>query len=259
MKTMNVKAENFSTVNAVYLAELASMAYLKPQEINEKVSELGFRHEEFFQDEGTDTQVFIACNDNARIISFRGTEPGEIKDWESDMEVHLTDALGGKVHKGFYKALNSVWEKLLPSLLKDDRPLWVTGHSLGAAIAVLAVAKLYKEKNVKAQGLYTFGQPRCGDHQFSEKFDELFAQKTFRFVNHNDIVPRVPLKSMHYAHVGQSKYFNKNGKLGDELSWRHNFFSKLEDDFVTIFTGEALTDHQMKNYLENTKNIEGPS
>jgi triacylglycerol lipase len=255
MTTFDAREESFSKVNAVCLAEAASMAYQDPQKIADRIGSLGFSTEHFYQDKKTDTQAFIARNDKAMLLSFRGTEPKKYKDWESDLEVALTPALDGKVHHGFYEALISVWDSIVPVLRKNQLPLWVTGHSLGAAIATLAVAKLHHEEGIKAQGLYTFGQPRCGDKEFAGNFDKIFMQRTFRFVNYQDIVPKVPLESMHYTHVGNCKYFNKSGNLDVKTSWKHHFLTKLEDSFSSFFTGEVLSDHEIKNYLANTRKL----
>lgn len=54
----------------------------------------------------------------------------------------------------------------------------------------------------QAKGLYTFGQPRTGDREFARKPDADFEQQTFRYVNNNDIVTRVPFRAMNYSHVG---------------------------------------------------------
>jgi triacylglycerol lipase len=57
-------------------------------------------------------------------------------------------------------------------------------------------------------GVYTFGQPCIGDAVFATKYDGLLQSRTFRFVNHNDLVPR--LLELKFRHVGQIRYFDEN-------------------------------------------------
>ena len=78
----------------------------------------------------------------------------------------------GRVHTGFYHALQDIWPQMqtrIGQLRSDDRdnarpqrPLWITGHSLGAAMATLAAAELIM-RDEPFYGGYTFGSPRCGD------------------------------------------------------------------------------------------------
>ncbi|KAJ9529583.1 hypothetical protein QJQ45_013902 [Haematococcus lacustris] len=83
------------------------------------------------------------------------------------------------------------------------RRLWVTGHSLGGAMATLTALGL-KRQGYNVAGLYTFGSPRVGNAGFSRLFrDAGLWTRSYRFVNEDDAVPQVPLTVMGYAHVGQ--------------------------------------------------------
>ena len=79
---------------------------------------------------------------------------------------------GGKVHRGFKAALSEVWtslEKHISNLHRNNLKIWLTGHSLGAALATLAADRLGN-----AQGLYTFGSPRIGDRDFKNQYLEQY-------------------------------------------------------------------------------------
>jgi len=139
------------------------------------------------------------------------------------------------VHGGFWRALNQVWlSKIMPNIaLLRSKPLWITGHSLGGAIAVLAAMRLFRELpgGPTAQGVYTFGQPRVAKLGFAAAYQASpLWNRTFRFVNNMDIVPRVPPRVLKYCHVGRCGFFNNNRVLGSQpmaiealQPWRETF------------------------------------
>ncbi|GAQ84071.1 Triacylglycerol lipase [Klebsormidium nitens] len=91
-----------------------------------------------------------------------------------------------------------------------EAKVYITGHSLGGALAALFAGLLAAENDVMAErigGLYTFGQPRIGDWSFAEYLHNklnLPEQRYVRLIYANDLVPRVPFNSsMHqYKHLG---------------------------------------------------------
>jgi triacylglycerol lipase len=123
---------------------------------------------------------------------------------------------GMKVHQGFQRALDEVWQDLLDALKplhSPSRTLWMTGHSLGAALATLAAERY---KNV--QGLYTFGSPRVGDSRFRVQF----PAKGYRLVHNNDIVTELPLPGI-YFHVGELWYIDSQGELHHDSKFMEMF------------------------------------
>jgi triacylglycerol lipase len=131
--------------------------------------------------------------------------------------------------------------------------LWFTGHSLGAALATLAVAKLRYEEDKPVYGLYTFGQPRTGDRNFERTFNQDFKPRAFRFVNNNDVVPRVPPRELRYSHVGTFLCFDADGKLHSDISWWYRLLDSIKgniEDFLKPGT-DGIRDHAMNNYLHN--------
>lgn len=89
-----------------------------------------------------------------------------------------------------------------PELIPRCQPekmeaLYITGHSLGAALAVLAAAMLHVSPRYacireKLRGVYTFGQPLMGDQEFSDACDARFGELVFRHVYGHDIVTHLP-------------------------------------------------------------------
>ncbi|KAI8139697.1 Alpha/Beta hydrolase protein [Fennellomyces sp. T-0311] len=72
---------------------------------------------------------------------------------------------------------------------------YVAGHSLGGALATVFVAKMLQSQSPllnQFYGLYTYGQPRIGDDDFTRAFPPEISTKVFHHAYNNDIVPRVP-------------------------------------------------------------------
>ncbi|KAL8234121.1 hypothetical protein R6Q59_020221 [Mikania micrantha] len=192
-------------------------------------------------------------------ISFRGTSPFSADDWCTDLDFSWYRLTGiGKVHMGFMKALglqkNTSWPKEIGEHMNDDETyayykirqdlrqkldenptarFIVTGHSLGGALAVLFPAILGYHREFKLlkrlAGVYTFGQPRVGDDEFCRFMENLLgAQRYFRFVYGNDIVPRIPFddSDLMFKHFGYCYYFNSfyKGQVKNEEP-NKNYFS----------------------------------
>lgn len=88
--------------------------------------------------------------------------------------------------------------------------LYITGHSLGGAMAVLATALIYADDRLRSalgstlRGVYTFGQPMVGSKAFAEKCAGDFGHKLFRHIYKWDVVPTLPPRTMgEFAHFGQ--------------------------------------------------------
>jgi hypothetical protein len=103
------------------------------------------------------------------------------------------------------------------ALLMKDHPnakLFITGHSLGGALATLYPVMLFFTQQVemtsKIGAVYTFGQPRVGDPEFRKNAWEMMKGKYYRVVYCNDLVPRIPFDNglMQFKHFGDCAYFN---------------------------------------------------
>ena len=145
-----------SAVNALTLARASNLAYEKTAVIENTIrNEWGFSDFLYLDDRSTDTQAFVAGNNQMVLVAFRGTQATNPDDWMTDLHVKLVRGPAGKVHDGFLGALGGVWRKVIQFARNErgSRALWVTGHSLGAALATLAVAKLRLEFIEPVNGL----------------------------------------------------------------------------------------------------------
>lgn len=233
--------------NAYWLGRASQIAYKQSKEAKSETASWGLDTFKYFDHH--DTQAFLAGNKKMLLLAFRGTE--NLQDWATDMNINLVDGLCGKVHKGFLNALEYVWRDIWKVIKSQrrQRPLWVTGHSLGAALATLAVAKLRIEKNEPVSGLYTFGSPRVGDPEFAKNFNADFSTQTFRYVNNNDIVTRVP--ALGYYHVGKFIYFDERGNQREDISWWRILQNRIEGRIKDLFEmgTDGIKDHAMSNYV----------
>lgn len=246
------RSVQYQSVNAYWLGYCASFAYEGSATIKAKVlGEWGLSAFDFIK--RSDTQCFIASTDKFVILSFRGTEVDKYKDILSDADLALTSGYGGKVHKGFKQAYGKVRSQIINKLKShgaEQKTLWVTGHSLGGALAVLAGYDL-KEQGFKVNGVYTIGQPRVGNSTFSSAFDKLLKNKCFRFVDKDDKVPEIPLKEFGYSHVGQAIYIASKYRMALHYRRSKNFINTI------VSAGNSLSAHSSEKYVKALeKNID---
>lgn len=197
---------------------------------------------------------------NLIVVAFRGTHPFDPEDWRTDVDLSWFELEGvGKIHSGFMKALGlqkdkgwpkeieqgnnqrqfayyEIRQRLRDLLQKNEKAKFiVTGHSLGAALAILFLTVLAKHEEEwlmdKLEGVYTFGQPRVGDSQMGDYMKKKLKQynvRYLRFVYCNDIVPRIPYddETRFFTHFGPCLYYNSfyKGKVLPEEP-NKNYFS----------------------------------
>jgi len=198
MDGFDSKTTQYNPKNALWLGYASQLAYSDNATVENtvKTDKWGFTKFQGFQNVTTDTYGFVAGNTDMILVSFRGTEQN-IKDWLTDLDaVKMQGPAGnGMVHEGFYEAVLGVWEQLRTAITNFQdagQKIWFTGHSLGAALATLAVARIVSEAHIApVNGLYTYGKPRVGDDDFEIWFDGKMKSQDFRFVNDDDIVPHV--------------------------------------------------------------------
>ena len=245
----------FDLGTAAKLARVAECSYAAPGVVERTA--LQQWHASWFRFLDVDgTQCLVAADDRQVVVCFRGTEADRPEDWISDLRFELVPGpLEGRVHAGFYDALARVWYLLDRDVRQlcstGRRRLLVTGHSLGAALATLAVAR-WCEADVLVAGLYTFGQPRTGDKVFARHFDFAFRTLAFRIVNNLDVVTRTPPRSLGYRHLGTFLYLNDTGHLVDDIDWWRRFLNGWQGTIETILDWgrEGVRDHAMAAYRD---------
>jgi hypothetical protein len=161
-----------------------------------------------------------------------------------------------KVHDGFLTKFNAVWKgskgRILghlrsPAMLSQDydyetgdydkdkyqknvceedeqdllEAIYVTGHSLGGAMAFVAALALVGDPLwKKVRGVYTYGQPMVIDSREEEKFHKLIGSAVYRHVYYNDIVPHLPpLSTSLFDHVGEAYRWRPRGWKLQKRHW----------------------------------------
>jgi hypothetical protein len=211
--------------NAWWLADAALLAYWPPDEVRTRYARVGFQVEAVF--DGT-TNSYIAWNDRAVFVTFRGTEPGEPGDLLDDLTFAVVPwgSNGQHVHLGFKIALDRVWATIASRLaaIAQGRSVWFAGHSLGAALATLA-ADRYRE----TAGVCTLGAPRVGDWHFAASHSGRFGARALRYVHDADIVTHLP-PPLPYQHAGTLRFIDPSGHITGMRPSLHHYFQALVGD-----------------------------
>ena len=245
---------------------LASMAQLVYERFEDdgKVKELlleklkggGFEWIKGFSDPITDTQAFLVVKDDwsYAVLAFRGTEVTKLKDITTDLKAGMAGMIEGRVHKGFRQAFESVKDDIEKSIVKlKGIPLYITGHSLGAALATLATQTLEQNHAFRDQiaACYTFGSPRVGNTEFDREYKSV----VYRVVNTTDIVTMVPLLVMGYIHIGDIRFLER--APGELRRGYIPFLQRLFFFAVGIFRlfGPWVGDHAIVEYRKKLEAI----
>ena len=243
--------------NAYLLSQLSAIAYRDPgfgevegeEEAYGLADKLGLDHLEVIEKEyGSildlngpegESKAYIFFNNKAVFVSFEGSK-GET-DWtENNLDIfphakpewghtdrefctwlgcysYQTDIV--TLHNGFYDAMDIIFEDVREAIesVLGDRKLWITGHSLGGAVALLTAFRLEFEYNIPVQGVHVFGAPAVGDSDWANVFNDTMSN-VHRWGVEGDPAPVATQAPMFY-HVGFINNLYTDGSLlldGDE-------------------------------------------
>ena len=185
---------------------------------------------------------------NAIILAFRGSS--NIPNWIinlSSNSVTYSKCSGCKVHNGFYAAWNAAKATVNSQIqalraLHRGAPIYITGHSLGGALATLSAPDI-KEIYGGVHLVHTFGEPRVGNHAFSDYYKNVV--ESLRVVHYGDIVPHVPPTAMNFFHQGHEIWYDKTMKSYRDCGYGES--SSCSDGLskTALNTG----DHSMDAYI----------
>ena len=146
---------------------------------------------------------FIARRKADTFVVFRGTMTAS--EWIRDLKIRLTRYPYGEgaVHEGFNSSYGLLRSTVVDSLgsVRGGR-LYVAGHSLGAALATLAVGDIIRNTGCRAPTCYTFASPRVGDRAFAAEYNRLMPGRSFRIANTSDVIVSMPFPVPFLAFLG---------------------------------------------------------
>jgi len=235
---------------SLLFAELANLSYLSRAEAGLLAYQIGFPEIRFYDHDGA--QAYIFANEYDAVVTCRGTEPNEWNDVKADLDIGRAMAeTVGWVHRGFKREVDELWPRLEQALVNNTRTLWFSGHSLGGAMAAICAGRCrlsYIKSNPRA--LFTFGSPRVGN----KRYVNYVQIETYRWVNNNDIVPRVPPAWLGFRHKGQEIYLNAYGQIRQLTSWQ-----RLKDRWRGFVRGiregsiDFFADHSIRQYIQHIR------
>ncbi len=167
----------------------------------------------FYADKKTDLEVGIITLSDKLIISFRGTE--SLKDIIYDMMFRKIETDYGRIHIGFYHQLydadvyHEFFNKVI-ELIEGYDDIYVTGHSLGGALATLFGYNI-SLKTTKHINVISFASPRVGDWKWYKRFISQVNLSHKRVVVSSDPIPLFPF--INYFHVGETINLKSNSWL----------------------------------------------
>jgi len=201
--------------------------------------------------EKEEAEGHVVCNDDELIITFRGTQPTQLNDLLADLDTIPKRNGPGFVHAGFRKEARKLYDMVFDYIkAHPNRKIYVTGHSLGAAMAT------YMAQEIKWNGLgepilYTYGSPRLGDRLFVHAMNI----EHHRYVNCLDMVPHVPPTAIGFIHHGELNYINYYGYVRKLTRWQ-----KIKDQMRAHWHSwkkgklfDGIDYHSMDLYVQNTE------
>ena len=187
-----------------------------------------------------DVQYCLRSKGGELSITFRGTD--SLINWITDFAFWEKAIPYGnieskiKVHTGFLCAYKTplVRDYILNLITDGIHHIKITGHSMGAALAVLCAADIqynFPEKNIE---VVLFGCPRVGNGAFARSYNKR-VNKTLRVENGNDIVTKVPFSFMGFRHVGARLHVGfprMFGAFSFKNHYPHQYYSSLLNRFM---------------------------
>lgn len=201
------------------------------------------------------------------VIAFRGT--ATCLEWLENLQATLTylpgledgniDVNGPMVQKGFlslytsktttYKSLQEMIReeigRIIQSYTNEPISLTLTGHSLGAALAILSAYDITTTfKNVLPMvTVFSFGGPRVGNESFRNRLEQS-GIRILRIVNPDDVVTKVP-----GFVVNNDDVASKTGHMGGMLAWLHRHVEDMQLVYADIGQELRLNSNKESSYL----------
>ncbi|EIE24300.1 alpha/beta-hydrolase [Coccomyxa subellipsoidea C-169] len=215
MRSVSLDSQKAAEIEELTRAQLMTMA----------LSFYDLQHTHIIHEKDPDTKVLVSWNNDTIVVAFRGT--ASLKNaWRAE---HVPKRgrfwLGRRplVHKGFWRSWSAhgIGDRVMDfigSLLVDsklpaaDWHVYITGHSLGGALATLAAYDIQTAFGFKDLQVYTYGAPRTGNHAFAREYEALIPE-TWHVVHDSDVIPRVGKFVRMYKRPGARVIIDRKGSI----------------------------------------------
>lgn len=190
---------------------------------------------------------FVARNQTSRdvFVVFRGTQSPE--DWLSNITFPQVPHAWGMVEEGFSNLYNQCSTDVKQAVAgAGPARVFVTGHSLGGALATLAAADLALAGT--EESMYNFASPRTGNRGFADKFNQGVKVK-WRVANTEDIVTTIPLATL-VLETAKANPLHMIVALALHLGHKLDFEHVGIPVNFTTHNGSVLGNHQMTTYVD---------
>jgi triacylglycerol lipase len=205
------------------LCNQATLAFKQPTSLIKPTFPEHFKSTSFFKGAVKNSEAFgfILESDDKVILVFRGTVTQEdiAKDFNISLVPFNLVSNGGTVHEGFlsiyidinkgqlFSARDFIFKTL--QTIDPKKSLYITGYSLGGAVATLSALDIAVNTKFKNPVVYSFGSPRVGNDIFVSTFNKTISN-SFRIINDYDIVPSLPPGLLGYHHVKEKVRISVN-------------------------------------------------
>lgn len=243
---------------AELMVELCQIAYQPPVEAREILRQRGFESETI--ESGSMSGYVIKSGENA-VILLRGTESS----WHDVLQdlIFISSHRGnGRMHAGFRSGYSDSMHRQVQQLLQrfGTKRVWITGHSLGGALAVVCAHDLLVDGEYEIAGVMTFGQPKVVRTQMRDFLEPRLADRYVVFVNDMDPVPKVVEPYLHFGHM----VWYRDGKI--ERSQRIPVTTSTSNDSVPGQPTEIIdhpdldsfSDEELQDYIQRLQEAENP-
>jgi len=216
-------AGKFNVANAFWLSEISRLIYRRNDgeenvrrigpSRNVILKGVGLREALFLNRQGTQCALIRTVPHQRppfAVLVFRGTTG--LRNWLLGLDVRPEQlAPHTMAHRGFVKAFQHVWPALRPQIGLLTEPLFMTGHSMGGALAQLAAW------HHPPRAVYSFGAPRVGDAGFAARMTSV---PIYRLVNGRDVVAGLPPSTGRFSFraAGRRVHIDRKGRICDVRS-----------------------------------------
>jgi hypothetical protein len=297
------------------LATLSGYAYSTEDTVEAIATRLGLAESHVRGIQQTVDAMFIcssaylvqSADGRVVVLVYRGTEPLNFLSWLTDYDVYpdlvelrtreLEDL--SSVHAGFYRNTAATRDAVLDALRAALRGesvhepgrrmghrmevLYLTGHSLGGAMAVLMAVLLHAARRQgtdeelvriaeRLRAVYTFGQPMVGGPDFVRPLnsEEFFTERLIRYVHRRDVVPHLPpWGSGDFRHIGVEYHYDgswsrRSGStrqmplLGGIMMAANSFVSRQHRLLRNLPYTYSFHDHGPHHYISALTPVDQP-